>query len=81
MQLDVSDSEARLVRALIVRHLVELEEELAHAHESALSRALSSRLRDLRELHDRLTSILEPAPRSASSPSVPVAVVPLTRPA
>ncbi len=80
MQLDMSDGEARLVRALIVRHLVELEEELAHADETALHRALSARLRDLRELHDRLTVILEPAPRSSSSGSVPVAV-PLVRPA
>jgi hypothetical protein len=72
MQLEISDNEARLVRALIVRHLVELEEELAHADGPPLHRALSSRLRELRELHDRLTLMLEPAPRSTSSASVPV---------
>jgi hypothetical protein len=80
MQLDLNESEARLIRALIVRHLVELEEELARADGAALHRALSSRLHELRELHDRLTLILEPAPRSTSSPSVPV-VVPVVRPA
>ena len=74
MELEITDSEARLVRALIVRHLVELEDELAREDENALHRVLSSRLRELRELHDRLTTVLEPAPRSTSSASMAVAV-------
>jgi hypothetical protein len=78
----ISDSEARLVRALIVRHLVELEEELSREDEVALHRVLSSRLRELRDLHDRLTSVLEPPPRSTSSASMPAALsLSLTRPA
>jgi hypothetical protein len=79
MELVITDGEARLVRALIVRHLVELEEELAREDEAALHRVLSSRLRELRDLHDRLTSVLEPSPRSTSSASMP-AIISLTRP-
>ena len=52
MQLELTESEARLVRALTVRHLVELEDELAQAAENGLRVALSSRLGELRELHD-----------------------------
>jgi hypothetical protein len=48
----------------VVRHLVELEEELAHAKDPVLHRALGSRLRELRDLHDRITSNLEPPSRT-----------------
>jgi hypothetical protein len=64
MQLELNDSDARLVRALVVRHLVELEEELARAKDPGLHRALGARLRELRDLHDRLTSNLEPPSRT-----------------
>jgi len=62
--MELSESDARLVRSLVVRHLVELEEELARANDPALHRALGARLRELRDLHDRLTSNLEPYSRS-----------------
>jgi hypothetical protein len=68
MQLELSESDARLVRALVVRHLVELEEELARANDPVLNRALGTRLRELRDLHDRLTSNLEPPSRSVHPP-------------
>ena len=67
MQLELTESDARLVRALVVRHLVELEEELARAKDPVLNRALGSRLRELRDLHDRLTSNLEPPSRTMQS--------------
>jgi hypothetical protein len=69
MQLELSEVDVRLVRSLLVRHLVELEEELAHTDEAALHRALGARLNEVRDLHDRLTSNLEPPSRSLQPPS------------
>jgi hypothetical protein len=69
MQLELSEVDVRLVRSLLVRHLVELEEELAHTDEPALHRALGARLKEVRDLHDRLTSNLEPPSRSLQPPS------------
>jgi hypothetical protein len=69
MQLELSESDVRLVRSLVVRHLVELEEELARASDPALNRALGSRLRELRDLHDQLTVNLEPHSRSVRAAS------------
>ncbi len=71
--MELSESDARLVRSLVVRHLVELEEELARSNEPSLHRALGTRLRELRDLHDRLTSNLEPHSRSllAASATLP----------
>ncbi len=61
--MDLNEGDVRLVRSLVVRHMVELEEELAHADGPALNRALGARLRDLRDLHERLTLNLEPHSR------------------
>jgi hypothetical protein len=69
MQLELSEVDVRLVRSLLVRHLVELEEELARAKEAPLLRALGARLSEVRDLHDRLTSNLEPPSRSLQPPS------------
>jgi hypothetical protein len=69
MQLELSETDVRLVRSLLVRHLVELEEELARTKEAPLLRALGARLNEVRDLHDRLTSNLEPPSRSLQPPS------------
>jgi hypothetical protein len=69
MQLELSEADVRLVRSVLVRHLVELEEELARTKEAALLRALGARLNEVRDLHDRLTSNLEPPSRSLQPPS------------
>ena len=68
MQLELSETDVRLVRSLVVRHLVELEEELARASDPSLNRALGARLRELRNLHDQLTLNLEPHSRSLHAP-------------
>jgi hypothetical protein len=64
MELELSETDVRLVRSLVVRHLVELEEELARGSDPILNRALGAQLRELRDLHDRLTVNLEPHSRS-----------------
>jgi hypothetical protein len=64
MQLELSEVDVRLVRSLVVRHLVELEEELARSKEASLHRAIGARLNEVRDLYDRLTSNLEPSSRS-----------------
>jgi hypothetical protein len=61
MNLELTEHEARLVRAQLVRHIVELEDELSRAEQNALERALNVEIRSLREVYRRLTSMLDPA--------------------
>ncbi|MGD0674627.1 MAG: hypothetical protein ABSC94_04370 [Polyangiaceae bacterium] len=65
MNLELTEQEARMVRAQLVRHIVELEDELSRAQQNALERALAVEIRSLREVYGRLTSMLD----SASPPS------------
>jgi hypothetical protein len=59
MNLELSEHAARLVRGQLVRQIVELEDELARAHEKSLRQALSADLITLRDLYERLTSVLD----------------------
>jgi hypothetical protein len=65
MNLELTEHEARLVRAQLVRHIVELEDELARTQQTMLERALAVEIRTLREVYGRLTSMLD----SVSPPS------------
>jgi hypothetical protein len=65
MNLELTEQEARLMRAQLVRHIVDLEDELARAEQSVLERALAVDIHALRELYRRLTSLLD----SSSPPS------------
>lgn len=58
MNLELTEHEARLVRAQLVRHIVELEEECSRTEQKPLERALSLEIRSLREVYGRLTSML-----------------------
>jgi hypothetical protein len=51
MNLELTDQEARLLRAQLVRHIVELEDELARARQNALERALAIEIKSLREVY------------------------------
>ncbi len=64
MNLDLTEREARLVRAQLVRHIAELEDELSHAERNVLKGALALEIGSLRDVHDRLTEMLEPMPRT-----------------
>jgi hypothetical protein len=59
MNLELSEHEARLVRAQLVRHIVELEDELARTEQNALERALATEIRSLRDVYSRLTLMLD----------------------
>jgi hypothetical protein len=59
LNLELTEQEARLMRAQLVRHIVDLEDELARTEQSALERALAVDIRALRELNRRLTSMLD----------------------
>jgi hypothetical protein len=59
MNLELTEQEARLMRAQLVRHIVDLEDELARTEQSTLERALAVDIRALRELYRRLTSMLD----------------------
>jgi hypothetical protein len=65
LNLELTEQEARLMRAQLVRHIVDLEDELARTEQSALERALAVDIRALRELNRRLASMLD----SVSPPS------------
>lgn len=61
MNFDLTEREARLLRAQLVRYIVELEDELARsATQNLLERALASEIRTLHDLYTRLTSMLDP---------------------
>jgi hypothetical protein len=59
MNLELTEHEARLVRSQLVRHIVELEDELARTQQTPLERALAIEIRTLREVYGRLTSMLD----------------------
>lgn len=59
MNLELTEHEARLVRAQLVRHIVELEDELARTEQHSLERALAIEIRSLRDVYSRLTSMLD----------------------
>lgn len=65
LNLELTEQEARLVRAQLVRHIVDLEDELARTEQTGLERALAVEIGALREVYRRLTSMLD----SASPPS------------
>jgi hypothetical protein len=65
MNLELTEREARLMRAQLVRHIVELEDELARSGPSAVGRTLAVEIRTLREIYTRLTAMLDSeAPQS-----------------
>jgi hypothetical protein len=59
MNLELTEPEARLLRAQLVRHIVELEDELSRNRQNGLGRALTSEIGSLREVYGRLTSMLD----------------------
>jgi hypothetical protein len=59
MNLELTEHEARLMRAQLVRHIVELEDELARAKQNVLERALALEIRSLRDVYGRLNSMLD----------------------
>ena len=69
MNIDLTEREARLVRAQLVRHIAELEDEFSHADPNALKRALASEIGALRGVYDRLTVMLDSTPRRTSTSS------------
>jgi len=69
MNLELTEPEARLLRAQLVRHIVELEDELSRTHQNGLERVLTSEIGSLREMYGRLTLMLDTeAPRSFGAP-------------
>jgi hypothetical protein len=73
MNLDLTEREARLMRAQLVRHIVELEDELSRSGPSALGRTLAVDISMLREIYGRLTAVLDTESSFDSSSIVPVA--------
>ena len=73
MNLELTEREARLMRAQLVRHIVELEDELARIGPSALGRALSLEIHALRDVHTRLTAMLDFESHSPLSSVMPAA--------
>jgi hypothetical protein len=69
MNLELTEHEARLVRGQLVRHIVELEDELARARQNALERALALEIRSLRDVYGRLTSMLDSVSPPAGVPA------------
>lgn len=67
MELEMSEQEARLIRAGLVRQMVELEEELSHVDSAPLRAMLTSDLEVLRGLHDRLAAPLDARPPRSDS--------------
>src|SRR5579859_2427058 len=59
MNLELNEREARLMRAQLVRHIVELEDELSRSGPSAVGRTLAVEIRTLREIYARLTGMLD----------------------
>ena len=59
MNLELTEREARLMRAQLVRHIVELEDELSRSGPSAVGRTLAVEIRTLREIYTRLTAMLD----------------------
>ena len=59
MNLELTEPEARLLRAQLVRHIVELEDELSRTRQNAIERALTSEIGSLRDVYGRLNSMLD----------------------
>lgn len=66
MDLDLSEREARLVRAQLVRHLVELEDEMTHADGGMLKDMLAGEITVLRSVYERLAQLLDARPSSGN---------------
>jgi hypothetical protein len=62
MNIDLTEREARLVRAQLVRYIAELEDEFSRADPNVLKRTLASEIGTLRGVHDRLTALLDRSP-------------------
>jgi hypothetical protein len=73
MNLDLTEREARLMRAQLVRHIVELEDELSRSGPSALGRTLAVDISMLREIYGRLNAMLDTESSFDSSSVVRVA--------
>jgi hypothetical protein len=71
MNLELNEREARLMRAQLVRHIVELEDELSRCGPSAVGRTLAVEIRTLREIYSRLTMMIDS--EGSHSSVVPVA--------
>ena len=67
MQVDMSEQEARLLRAGLVRQMVELEDEVGRVDGAALRSMLTSDLAVLRALYDRLAVTLDVRPPRSES--------------
>jgi len=67
MQIDMNEREAHLVRAGLVRQMVELEDELGRVDGPSLRSILTSDLQVLRALHDRLALTLDVRPPRSES--------------
>ena len=67
MEIEMSEHEARLIRAALVRQMVELEDELGRIDGATLRAMLTSDLQVLRELHDRLAAALDVRPPRSDS--------------
>jgi hypothetical protein len=67
MEVEMTEHEARMVRAGLVRQMVELEEELARVDSAALRAMLTADLEVLRSLHDRLAAPLDARPPRSDS--------------
>jgi len=65
MNLELSDQEARLVRAQLVRHIVELEDEITRTENPGVTRSLTTDIRLLRNVYTQLNGMLD----SVSPPS------------
>lgn len=70
MEIEMSEREARLLRAGLVRQMVELEDELERVNTPSVNSMLMSDLQVLRALHDRLAATLDVRP-PRSEPRVP----------
>ncbi|HSY21485.1 MAG TPA: hypothetical protein VK841_05185 [Polyangiaceae bacterium] len=71
MNLELTEPEARLLRAQLVRHIVELEDELSRTRQNAIERTLTSEIGSLRDVYGRLTSMLDTGTESSRTFAVP----------
>lgn len=71
MNLELTEPEARLLRAQLVRHIVELEDELSRTRQNAIERTLASEIGSLRDVYGRLTSMLDTDTESSRTFAMP----------
>jgi len=67
MEVEMSEHEARLIRAGLVRQMVELEDELGRVDSASIRSMLTADLQILRALHDRLAAPLDARPPRSDS--------------